>query len=415
MNDAKTVEQAANEVLEELKHLNYSDASIKHYTKCYAGLLEYTNQNEITFYCEKVGLDYVGFKFQFKLDGFYGIMPKKVRDVVHCLLVLWNYQVYGTVAFVTRGRIKPFECPRQFQKEYDEFLVFCEKKKYTELGMNAILPPVQKFLAFLSDNSVDSIKKIDSSHLTLFVSAYIGHSPRYVGTIISSLRNFLTVLYHEGYLDHELGKKLPRVRIARNAFVPPSWKKENVLKLIAAIDRGNPSGKRNYALLLLVVRLGLRASDVRNLRLSNLDWNRKKIVILQTKTKQTLELPLLDDLGWALIDYLKNGRPKTKAETVFVNHKAPFGSFKATNGMQQILWKYMRQADLEIPKDKACGLHSLRSTLARMMLESNTPLPVISEVLGHESIQTTSIYLKIDLEGLRKCAIDPDEVFTYEN
>ncbi len=281
--------------------------------------------------------------------------------------------------------------------------------------MNAILPPVHKFLTFLNDNHIDSIKKFDSSHLTQFVSAYIGHSPRYIGTIISSLKNFLSLLYHEGCIDNELSQKLPKVRTSRNAFIPPSWKKENVLKLIAAIDRGNPRGKRDYALLLLVVRLGLRASDIRNLKLSSLDWNRKKLFIIQTKTKQTLELPLLDDVGWALIDYLKNGRPGTKADTVFVNHKAPFGSFKATNGMQQILWKYMRQADIEIPKDKACGLHSLRSTLARTMLEKNTPLAVISEVLGHESIQSTSIYLKIDLEGLRKCTIDPEEVFKYEN
>ncbi|RJX26493.1 MAG: hypothetical protein C4554_05760 [Dethiobacter sp.] len=96
------------------------------------GLIEYMNQNGITFYSEKVGLDYLDFKFGFKLEGFYGIMPKKVRDAVHCLLVLWNYQAYGTVAFVTRGRVKPFECPSQFQKEYDEFLSFCKKKKYTE-------------------------------------------------------------------------------------------------------------------------------------------------------------------------------------------------------------------------------------------------------------------------------------------
>lgn len=126
-----------------------------------------------------------------------------------------------------------------------------------------------------------------------------------------------------------------------------------------------------------------------------------------------MELPLLDDVGWALIDYLKNGRPRTKTEVVFVNHKAPYGSFKETNGMVHILRKYMSFAGLEIPKNENCGLHSLRSTLARTMLESGTPLLVISDVLGHESLQTTSIYLKIDLQGLRKCAIDPQEVFSY--
>lgn len=416
MNDAKTVDQVVKEVLEELKRANYSIESIRHYTKCYMELIEYMNRNEVIFYNEKIGLEYLNFKYGFKLEGFYDeiMIPKKIRAIECYLLVLWNYQAYGTIVF-THRKVKPFQCPSQFQKEYDEFLSFCKKKKYTELGRNALLPPVQKLLSFLDDNHFNSIKQVDSSHLTQFISAYIGHAPSYIGKVISSLKNFLSLLQLEGYIDNELIQELPKVRISRNAFIPPSWKKEHVLKLMAAIDRGNPMGKRNYALLLLIVRLGLRASDIRNLKLSNLDWNHKKIVIIQTKTKQTLELPLLDDVGWALIDYLKYGRPRTKADTIFVNHKAPFRSFKATNRMQSILWKYMRQADLEIPKDKRCGLHSLRSTLARTMLENNTPLPVISEVLGHESIQTTSIYLKIDLEGLRKCTIDPDEVFKYEN
>ncbi len=130
MNDAKTVEKAVNEVLEEMKQLNYSIDSIKHYTKCYTGLIEYMNLSEITIYSEKVGLDYLDFKFGFKLEGFYGVMPKKVRDVVRCLTVLWHYQAYGTVTFVTHRRVKPFKCPNQFQKEYDKFLLFCIKKIY---------------------------------------------------------------------------------------------------------------------------------------------------------------------------------------------------------------------------------------------------------------------------------------------
>lgn len=279
-------------------------------------------------------------------------------------------------------------------------------------GLLTILNPVKKFLTFL-DNKGICLKDIDSVHLSSFISLYIANSQRYVATVISSIRIFLTLLYKNGYIDYKSWEMLPKVKYTRNAFIPPSWKKENVIKLLNAVDRGSPLGKRDYALLLLVVRLGLRASDIRNLRLNDIDWNRKKIVIIQIKTRQTLELPILDDVGWALIDYLKNGRPKTKTNAVFVNHKAPYGGFKETNGMQRILWKYMGFAGLQIPKNEHCGLHSLRSTLARTMLENDAPLPVISEVLGHESIQTTSIYLKINLAALRKCAIDPEEVFMH--
>ncbi len=377
-------------------------------------LLSYANDNGIHVFSEAVGLDFMDFQFGFKLEGFFGMLPRNVSMTLHHLLILWHYQQYETVEFITRGKKKPFACPACFQKEYGAFLAYCEQRKYTMLGMRSILNPVQRFLVFLDTSRILRLDDINSSQLSTFLSIYIDHSQRYVATIISALRTFFKCLHDEGYLEKEIWDLLPKIKYTRNAFIPPSWKKEDVLKLLKAVDRGNPRGKRDYAILLLVVRLGLRASDIRNLRLSSLDWNRKKITIIQTKTRQTLELPILDDIGWALIDYLKNGRPRTRAAMVFVNHKAPYGGFKDTNGMQHILWKYMRFAGLEIPKNEHCGLHSLRSTLARTMLESGAPLPVISEVLGHESVQTTSIYLKINIDALRKCAIDPEEVFQCE-
>jgi site-specific recombinase XerD len=414
MDVRKSIQQLVSGVLSELKKKGYSRYTVKKYHAVYMSLLTYADHNGIQEYSEAVGLGFMDFKFGFKLEDFFGKLPENVSMTLHHLMILWHYRQYGTVEFIARGKKKPFVCPACFQKEYNAFLGYCEQKKYTILGLRAILNPVRRLLAFLDTSRVLHIDDINPAYLSAFIFIYIDDSQRYVATIISALRTFFKCLHNEGYLRKETWDMLPKVKHTRNPFIPPSWKKEDVFKLLKAVDRGNPLGKRDYAILLLVVRLGLRASDIRNLRLSSLDWNRKKITIVQTKTKQTLEPPILDDIGWALIDYLKNGRPKTKATTVFVNHRAPHGEFKDTNGMQHILWKYMRFAGLEIPKNEHCGLHSLRSTLARTMLESGTPLPVISEVLGHESVQTTSIYLKINIDALRKCAIDPEEVFQYE-
>ena len=412
MDYKKTVQQLVDGVLEQLKQQDYSKTCIQRYKSTYLGLLAYTAKYRIVEYTEAVGLNYMEAQYGFKLEGFFGLLPKNASESLHHLMILWYYQQYQTVKFITRGKKKAFACPTQFKEEYDAFLDYCAQKKYTALGLLAMLSPVKNLLTFLDIRGI-SLNEINSAHLSSFISLYIANSQRYVATIITSIRIFLNLIYNNGHIKYKAWETLPKVKYTRNAFIPPSWKKADVLKLLNAVDRGNPLGKRDYALLLLVVRLGLRASDIRNLSLNNLDWNRKKIVIIQTKTRQTLELPILDDIGWALIDYLKNGRPKTKANAVFLNHKAPYGGFKETNGMQHILWKYMGFAGLEIPRNEHCGLHSLRSTLARTMLESDAPLPVISEVLGHESIQTTSIYLKINLTALRKCAIDPEEVFTH--
>ncbi len=230
-------------------------------------------------------------------------------------------------------------------------------------------------------------------------------------TIIYVLRNYLAFLYDHRFISEDISKSLPKVRIMRNAFIPYSWDSEDVKKLLDAIDRGDPKGKRDYAIILLVVRLGLRVSDIRGLKLQSLNWSRKTISFVMQKTKQPLELPLLEDIGWAIIDYLKNGRPETKSNRVFVRHRAPFDSFGENESFYRELHRYMVKAQLKIPLDVHCGLHSLRSTLAKKMLDAETPLPTISAVLGHQSIQTTSIYLKIDLMGLQKCALDPEDVF----
>lgn len=132
------------------------------------------------------------------------------------------------------------------------------------------------------------------------------------------------------------------------------------------------------------------------------------------KTGQPIELPLLKDIGWAIIDYLQNGRPVTNSERLFVRHRAPFNAFGNNNNFHKELHRYILKAGLNIPSGQRHGMHSLRSTLAGNMLEIKSSLPVISGVLGHH-VDTTSRYLKIDIERLRKCALDPEEVFANEN
>ncbi len=263
--------------------------------------------------------------------------------------------------------------------------LFCKKKVYS------------------SDN-------ITTSHLTEFLTAFVECSPRYVSTVLYVLRNYFTFLRDTNIVKTDLAASLPHVRILRNAFIPHAWKTDDVKKLLASIDRNSTKGKRDYAILLMVAHLGLRVSDIRNMRLSNLNWDRKIIVLSMRKTGQAMELPLLDDIGWAIIDYLKNGRPQTACDRLFVRHRAPFDSFGENASFYSELHRYMQVAGITPPTGVHCGLHSLRSTLARNMLEAKIPLQVISEVLGHANINTTSIYLKIDLDGLRKCALDPEEV-----
>ncbi|MDP3011856.1 MAG: site-specific integrase [Candidatus Hydromicrobium sp.] len=411
MGEIHMLEESMKSVLRELECRKYSKGAIDTYSTIYNGMLRYMQANKIPSFNEQVCIEYVFFRTGNNIDGFYGAGNRRLNTVTKPLQVLVDYIQTGTVRFKMRPKICPYRCPAQFEEEYSAFQEELVYRDYARSTVICNTEKVNKFLTFLEICKVNSSKSIHAEHITTFLSGYKDLKPRYISTIICVLRNYLTFLYDQGFMDKDISRSLPKVRIARNAFIPYSWKREDVGKLLEAVDRGDPKGKRDYAILLLVIRLGLRVSDIRGLKLNNLNWSRKTISLTMQKTKQPLKLPLLDDTGWAIIDYLKNGRPETRCDAVFVRHRAPYDSFGENECFYRGLHRYMVKAGLKTPLDFHCGLHSLRSTLARNMLEAKAPLPVISEVLGHQSINTTSIYLKIDLDGLRKCALDPEEVF----
>ena len=192
MDYKKTIKQLAVEVLEQLKQLGYSKNSIQGYKSTYIDLLAYTAKNGIVSYSEAVGLSYMEARYGFKLEGFFGSLPKKASDSLHHLMILWHYQQYQTVEFITRKKRKAFSCPTQFEKEYEVFVSYCAQKKYTVHGLPAILDPVKKFLAFLDGRGV-LLEGINSFHLASFICLCIANSQRYVASIVTYIPIFLQI------------------------------------------------------------------------------------------------------------------------------------------------------------------------------------------------------------------------------
>ena len=411
INNNQSLQSSIDGVINTLEKMNYAETTIKRQRSIFNSLLKFMETNGIKKFDKEIGMDFIRSRTGTKMKGFYGTGDRKTNHYMKPIQNLLEFIEKGTVTFQMRSKIPEFQCPEAFKEEYSLYQDEYGERHYakaTIISHNLIL---HKFLYFLDKNNLDSSEEIASLHLAEFLSRYKKAKPKYLATILSNLRSYLSFLYQNKFICQDMTIHLPKVRIMRNAFIPYSWKTEDVKKLLKAVDRGDPKGKRDYAILLLIVHLGLRVSDIRALKLSNLNWSRKKITLNMQKSKQPLELPLLEDIGWAVIDYLKNGRPETKCDRVFVRHRAPYDAVGENESFHRELHRYMIKAGLEMPVDVHCGMHSLRSTLARNMLEAKTPLPVISGVLGHQNVNTTSIYLKIDINGLRKCALDPDEVF----
>jgi integrase len=181
-----------------------------------------------------------------------------------------------------------------------------------------------------------------------------------------------------------------------------------VARIVEAIDRDNPCGKRDYAIILLITRLGLRGVDVRRLEFADFDWPGSRLLVRQAKTGHPVQLPLLKEVGWAVIDYIRHGRPDCDCPQVFVRHLAPFGPFSDQDHLHQILVKHARVAHVSVSEKRRHGMHSLRHTLATRLMEGGTPVEQIADILGHQSVKSVGVYLKSSLGLLSRCALDPD-------
>lgn len=225
----------------------------------------------------------------------------------------------------------------------------------------------------------------------------------------SVLRCFLRYLGMQGVVPTRLAAAVESPRLYRMSSTPPVLEEETVERLLAAVDRTTPLGKRDYAMLLLGVCYGLRPSDIRGLRLDAIRWREQRLVILQSKTQRPLELPLTAELDKALVDYLRNGRPTCEAREVFVRHKVPIAPYAQTNNLWRVILRAFKTAGLEPPPGQR-GFYLLRHTTATRMLDRGVSFDIISDVLGHSSVDTTRIYAKVDLKGLRSVALSVAEV-----
>ena len=224
------------------------------------------------------------------------------------------------------------------------------------------------------------------------------------------MRSFLQFLLRRGILQRDLGPALPTIRVPQDATIPSVWDPELLVQLLNAVDRSSPRGKRDYAIFLLACRLGLRAGDIRTLKLDDLKWEAATIEITQSKSLAPLCLPLTEEVGEALIDYLKSGRPQTDHREVFLTLTPPFLPFRGNSNLYHIVTHWKQLAGIHFRTKQHQGLHSLRHTLATKLLREQTPIHVISEILGHATTASTLIYAKAEVETLRTAALDPEEV-----
>lgn len=216
-------------------------------------------------------------------------------------------------------------------------------------------------------------------------------------------RQFFKFCLETKRVPFEFGALIPKTRQVKK--LPSTYSVEEITKVEFTVDRTTTIGKRDYALLLLSTRLGLRSGDIVDLKLSEIDFEQKKIKRIQLKTGNEIELALVADVENALLDYIKNARPKSHSKTVFLRHYAPFKPITTAVLRSGVVKKYILQAEITITNRKH-GPHAFRASLATAMVNDTVPFEAVSKVLGHTTKDTIQRYAKLDLEGLRQCALE---------
>ena len=378
------------------------------YRRRWNQLMAYAEDRGECYYTEQLGMDFLKEFFGITQEDFSRTLPQAETQEIRVVRMVGDFQLHHAVL---RRYLKHKELLTTpfFVDIRSRFQSSCEKKGYSQVTTEHYVKQSSYLMDYLAAQGMDDFTAVTLDTVNAYIRTLAGFSYKTVEQHICSLRAFFRFLNQEGIMPDDLAAKMPMVKARKQTAIPSVWTQEELKQLVRAIDRGSPKGKRDYAIILIACRLGLRCTDIKNLCFENFNWTEKKLCFTQSKTGQPMELPLVPDVGWAVIDYLKYGRPKVDSSRIFVRHTAPFLPFAEGDHLDQLIRAYMVKAHIPM-RGKHRGMHSIRHTMASVLLEKDTPLPVISDIIGHLDTNSTAVYLKVDMERLAECPLDFEEV-----
>jgi site-specific recombinase XerD len=336
-------------------------------------------------------------------NGEYKHLSTDDKSAIRCANILIEYHLTGMISYrikntrdLLHGRIG---------EGIQSFLEYRKAGGYSPDTISDDRIYLGRFQKYLDAAGRTDLSELSQADILGFIKVLSYSTKATIHCTLCSLRGFLRYLAGETICAVDWSYLVPKDNYRKEAKLPTTYTKEEIERMLSAVDRGNPKGKRDYAMLLLACRLGLRASDICGVTFDHLLWQENLIVLMQEKTKKRIELPLLAEVGNAIIDYLKYGRPVSQLPYVFLHAGNGYRRLQEPT-LHSIVCFYLRRAGIANVEKKKHGPHALRHSLAGFLLQKKTPLPVISEVLGHSSTETTKTYLRIDMEHLRLCALE---------
>ena len=304
------------------------------------------------------------------------------------------------------GAIAPAELPplTSHDRIFSEFDAYLRTER--GLAPKSIvrhLPIIRRFLHEVCPAGDDDLGKISQQEVIRYIERHAQDwSPGTGKAMCWSLRAFLRYLHHQGLNPRALANCVPSMRRWKLASLPTFLPAAQVQKALDGCDRATPMGRRDYAILMMLAKLGLRADEVATLTLDDIDWRAGEMLV-RAKGRQRARMPIPPDVGAAIVGYLRNGRPKSSCRRLFIRALAPHVGFASGCAITMIAKTALDRVGI-----KGCahrGAHIFRHSLATELLRSGATLTEIGQLLRHESHDTTRIYAKVDIEALRTLSL----------
>ena len=301
-----------------------------------------------------------------------------------------------------KGALNPLQ---ELLPEFNDYLdaqeKFFEKLGRSEITCKTMRENSYRALRAFQNAGLTKLSEIDESYISSYILSLKGHARSTLRCELSRLRILLFNLYLMGITPSDLSVHIPHYNLGQKQSIVKIWESDEIYRVLETVDRTNPKGKRDAAYITIAAELGIRSGDIRNLKCSDIDWERCSISFVQSKTKKANILPLNEKVGSAIIDYLRV-RPKTDCEYLFVSLKPPYGQMNSFNAAFE---KYVYRSGVKVPVHAHHGLHSLRATVATKLLAANVNPDTIFSFVGHSNRESLNSYLRLDIENLRECAL----------
>ena len=285
------------------------------------------------------------------------------------------------------------------KSRYEDYLL--KERGLSTVTGSRYWPYIQRFLVSRFGDNPMRFCELCPQDIDRFILRHAHErTPKAAQLMVSAMRSFLRFLFRYGETRRDLSAAVPTVPTWRLSEVPKYIKPEEIELILEACDQTTSVGRRNYSILLLIARLGLRAGEIVALELGDINWRTSEFTI-RGKGQSCDRLPLPQSAGEALAIYLKNDRPECSTRRVFVRTRAPHRGFKDSTTVSTIVRRTVERSGLSTPSK---GAHLLRHSLATGMLRKGASMAEIGELLRHRSPNSTEIYAKVDIEGLRSIA-----------